>query len=116
MPRPCPRSKCRTGTISSSSSRTSSDRAADISHPEGTSMQKLVAALSLVCALIAPAGAQEDVATFYKDKQIRLIVGSAVGSGYDIGARAVARYLRQHIPGNPNIIVQNQPGAASLSM
>jgi tripartite-type tricarboxylate transporter receptor subunit TctC len=75
-----------------------------------------VAALSLVCALIAPAGAQEDVATFYKDKQIRLIVGSAVGSGYDIGARAVARYLRQHIPGNPNIIVQNQPGAASLSM
>src|SRR5258706_1157609 len=79
-------------------------------------MQKLVPALSLVCAFAAPASAQEDVAAFYKDKQIRLIVGSAVGSGYDIGARAVARYLRQHIPGNPNIIVQNQPGASSLSM
>jgi len=75
-------------------------------------MRPVPLALCVLGLLSGNASAQEDVAAFYKDKQIRLVVGS----GYDIGARAVARYLRQHIPGNPNIIVQNQPGAASLSM
>jgi tripartite-type tricarboxylate transporter receptor subunit TctC len=39
-----------------------------------------------------------------------------VGSGYDINARLLARHLAAHIPGNPTIIVQNQPGAGSLTM
>ena len=67
--------------------------------------------------LIAPAAwAQDDVAAFYKDKTIRIVVGVAVGSGYDINARAVARYLGAHIPGKPTVIVQNQPGAGSVTM
>ncbi len=72
-----------------------------------------------LCALLATgvtAGAQEDPATFYKGKTIRLIVGVGVGSGYDINARAVARHLGKYIPGNPTVIVQNQPGAGSLTM
>ena len=73
--------------------------------------------LALVIALSAlPAQAQEDVAAFYKGKVVRLIVGIGVGSGYDINARLLARYLPKYIPGNPTIIVQNQPGAGSLSM
>jgi tripartite-type tricarboxylate transporter receptor subunit TctC len=64
----------------------------------------------------APALAQESVADFYKGKTIRLVVGVGVGSGYDINARLLARHMAQHIPGNPNIIVQNQPGAGSLTM
>jgi tripartite-type tricarboxylate transporter receptor subunit TctC len=72
----------------------------------------------LILALLAPcvAQAQEDVASFYQGKTVRLIVGIGVGSGYDINARALARHLGKHIPGNPNIIVQNQPGAGSLTM
>jgi tripartite-type tricarboxylate transporter receptor subunit TctC len=80
-------------------------------------MKKFALAILLLCiGAAAPARAEDDVAAFYKDKIIRMVVGSAAGSGYDIGARAVARYMRQFIPGNPTIIVQNQPGAASITM
>ena len=64
----------------------------------------------------APALAQEDAAAFFKGKTIRLIVGVGVGSGYDINARLLARHMGNHIPGQPTIIVQNQPGAGSLTM
>ena len=67
-------------------------------------------------SLTAPVRAQDEIAAFYKDKQIRMLVGSAAGSGYDIGARLLARYLTQYIPGNPQFIIQNQPGAASITM
>jgi tripartite-type tricarboxylate transporter receptor subunit TctC len=78
-------------------------------------MKRILLALSL--ALFAlPAAAQDDVAAFYKGKIVRLIVGVGVGSGYDINARLVARYLPKYIPGNPSVIVQNQPGAGSLTM
>src|SRR5262245_56952912 len=66
-----------------------------------------------VVALAAAAWAQ-DPATNFKDKQIRLIVGSAPGGGYDAYGRLLATHMRRHIPGNPNIIVQNMPGAGSL--
>ena len=48
-----------------------------------------------------PRAAQDDVAAFYKGKVVRLIVGIGVGSGYDINARLLARYLPKYIPGNP---------------
>ena len=75
-----------------------------------------VAAFALGLVTIAPAVAQEDVAAFYKGKVIRLVVGIGVGSGYDINARLLAKYMAAHVPGQPTIIVQNQPGAGSLSM
>jgi tripartite-type tricarboxylate transporter receptor subunit TctC len=52
---------------------------------------------------------------FYKDKTIRIIVGFTSGGLYDQYARILARQMGKHIPGNPNIIVQNMPGAGSLS-
>jgi tripartite-type tricarboxylate transporter receptor subunit TctC len=58
----------------------------------------------------------ETAADFYKGKTVRIIVGVGVGSGYDINARALARHLGAHIPGNPAVIVQNQPGAGSVTM
>jgi tripartite-type tricarboxylate transporter receptor subunit TctC len=72
--------------------------------------------LSLLCiwfasALPAPAEAAD---AYFKDKQIRLIVGSAPGGGYDAYGRLLAQYMKQHIPGNPTVIVQNMPGAGSL--
>ncbi len=80
-------------------------------------MKKTLFALSIFLVPASPALAQqEDVATFFKGKTLRLMVGVGVGSGYDINARLLARYMPAHIPGQPTIIVQNQPGAGSLTM
>jgi len=51
---------------------------------------------------------------FYKDKTMRIVVGFTAGGLYDQYARLLARYMGKHIPGNPNIIVQNMPGAGSI--
>src|SRR5262245_61943294 len=66
-------------------------------------------------ALSAPAQAQDQVAEFYKGKQIRIVAASATGGGYDLYARYVARHLGKHVPGNPTVIVQNMPGAGGLA-
>jgi tripartite-type tricarboxylate transporter receptor subunit TctC len=79
-------------------------------------MKRALLVLSLVAACGTQAPAQESVADFYKGKTVRIVVGIAVGSGYDVTARAVARHLGKHIPGNPTVIVQNQPGAGSMTM
>lgn len=67
--------------------------------------------MSLVCQLPAFADPIQD---FYKGKQIVLLVGSDPGGGYDLLARLVARHLGQFIPGSPNFVVENMPGAGSI--
>src|SRR5262249_13729089 len=52
---------------------------------------------------------------FYKNKQIRMIIGHPVGNDYDLAGRFLARYLARHIPGEPTIVVQNMPAAASIA-
>ncbi|MPZ75591.1 MAG: hypothetical protein GEU77_03630 [Deltaproteobacteria bacterium] len=59
-----------------------------------------------------PASAQE---SFYKGKQIRIIVGLSTGGGYDRAARLLARHIGKYIPGNPDVLVQNMPGAGSVT-
>jgi tripartite-type tricarboxylate transporter receptor subunit TctC len=54
------------------------------------------------------------IADFYSGKTVRIIVGFEAGGGYDTYARLISRHLPKHIPGNPNIVVENQPGAGSL--
>jgi tripartite-type tricarboxylate transporter receptor subunit TctC len=56
----------------------------------------------------------QDVAEFYKGKTLTLISSSSAGGGYDTVARLVARHLPNHLPGNPNIVVQNMPGAGGV--
>jgi tripartite-type tricarboxylate transporter receptor subunit TctC len=69
-----------------------------------------------IVTLAAPASAQaQSVADFYKGKNVTVMVGYTAGGGYDIYARALARYMGKHIPGNPNLIVQNLTGAGSLN-
>ena len=46
----------------------------------------------------------EDSPDFYKGKTISLYVGSTTGGVYDVYARLLARYMGQHIPGNPKIL------------
>ena len=61
--------------------------------------------------LTGPVSAQSPVAEFYKGKQVTMIVGSSPGGGYDTYTRLIARHIGKHIPGNPNVIVSNMPGA-----
>ncbi len=70
----------------------------------------------LALAVVAAPGLSSTpslAAESYAGKSIELIVGAPPGGGYDIYARAVARHLGRHIPGEPNIVVKNMPGAGS---
>ena len=76
---------------------------------------RCVPLLPLVLAglVAAPTFARAD--DFYKGKTFTIVVGFSPGGGYDVNARGLARHLSAHIPGNPSIIVQNMPGAGSLT-
>ena len=74
--------------------------------------------LSIACALAASIvssqglRAQDAISDFYRGKSITLVVGASAGGGYDLYARLVARFMSKHIPGSPNVVVQNMPGAS----
>lgn len=53
-------------------------------------------------------------APFYEGKTIRIVVGLPAGDVYDQYARILAEHIRKYIPGNPNVIVQNMPGASTM--
>ena len=53
-------------------------------------------------------------ANFYQGKTIRVIIGYQPGDNHDQWARFYARYLGKHIPGNPDFVAQNMPGAGSM--
>src|SRR5215472_17564469 len=77
-------------------------------------MHRRLLLLGLSVALLAtPALAQNPVADFYKGKQVNIIIGSSAGGGYDTYARLLGRHLGKHIRGNPLIVPNNMPGAAS---
>ena len=69
----------------------------------------LVLALVLVSAVSALGQAP-----FYQDKTLRIIAGYGAGSVDDAWTRMIAQYLVKYIPGNPNIVVQNMPGAGAM--
>ncbi len=80
-------------------------------------MFRALALAASACSLafgVAPAAA-DSVADFYKGKTVSLIVGYSAGGGADLWARFIARHLGRHIPGNPNVIVQNMPGGSGLA-
>ncbi len=74
------------------------------------------AALTMAMGLGSTAGvlAAEDVADFYRGRQMTIIVGSGAGGGYDTYARLVQRHIGRHIPGNPTLITQNMSGAGGI--
>lgn len=67
---------------------------------------------ALAIAASAPALAQ---APFYEGKTIRIIVGFGPGGGYDTYARLLSRHIGAQIPGKPSVVVENMPGAGSLT-
>jgi tripartite-type tricarboxylate transporter receptor subunit TctC len=61
----------------------------------------------------APAQAQS-VEQFYKGKQMRFIIRSAVGGGYDLYSRLLTRHITKHIPGSPQMLAVNMPGGGGI--
>lgn len=59
-------------------------------------------------------GYQGQAADFYKGKRLKLIVAYEAGSSQDREARMIAEFIPKHIPGKPNIIIVNMPGAGGL--
>ena len=57
---------------------------------------------------------EKAIADFYKGKTVRIIVGFSAGGGYDAYSRLIGRHLHKHIPGNPNVLVDNMAGAGSI--
>jgi tripartite-type tricarboxylate transporter receptor subunit TctC len=51
---------------------------------------------------------------FYNGRSVRLVVGTSAGGGADITARLLALHLGRHIPGNPTVVIVNQPGGGGL--
>ena len=85
----------------------------------GTRRRKFRRAASAIAAgilssLLSQSGAQAQ-SDYYAGKQITLIIGSSAGGGYDVIARLLARHYGRLIPGNPTVVPQNMPGAASLA-
>jgi tripartite-type tricarboxylate transporter receptor subunit TctC len=77
---------------------------------------RFVACTSAFLLLALGAGAlPASAADFYQGKEIRLVAGFPPGNDYDLGARLLAKYLPKYIPGEPTIIVQNMPQAASVA-
>jgi tripartite-type tricarboxylate transporter receptor subunit TctC len=75
--------------------------------------------LCLIVILVAgDASAQpapdDNVADFYRGKTLNIVVGHEAGTGYDFFGRTLSRHISRHIPGNPNALAQNMPGAGGL--
>jgi len=74
-------------------------------------MKNIVLSLLFVLLGVATAFPQ---APYFQGKTITIVVGYLAGDGYDIWTRLLAAHMGKHIPGNPNIIAQNMPGAGSM--
>jgi tripartite-type tricarboxylate transporter receptor subunit TctC len=74
------------------------------------------AGLLITAALVAAASAAvaQTPEAFYRGKQVRLIIASGSGGGYDTYGRVLARWMPNYVPGKPTFVVQNMDGAGGL--
>ncbi|HEX2228066.1 MAG TPA: tripartite tricarboxylate transporter substrate-binding protein, partial [Candidatus Binatia bacterium] len=70
-------------------------------------------AMTVLLVILGAAKVQAQ-SSFFEGKTIRIVVGLPAGDVYDLYARMLAEHMGKHIPGNPNIIVQNMAGASSM--
>ena len=74
----------------------------------------VLAAAATACTLGASGAAAQSVEEFYRGKTITMIVSAGPGEGFDTNSRLVAKHLGRHLPGNPNIVARNMPGAGHV--
>jgi tripartite-type tricarboxylate transporter receptor subunit TctC len=79
-------------------------------------MRKIVSAIfaAAVALGVASPAAADNIADFYKGKTVTIVVGYPPASGYTLYGQMLAKYLSDHMPGRPNVIVQSMPGAGSI--
>jgi tripartite-type tricarboxylate transporter receptor subunit TctC len=65
-------------------------------------------------ALCTTSASADSVADFYRGKTVTTYIGYEAGGAYDLYARAISRHISKHIPGNPNVMPVNKPGASSM--
>ena len=78
--------------------------------------QPMLLATPLIAALLSagatPAAAQADALA---GKSVQMIIGFGPGGGYDLWGRTLGRHIGKHLPGHPNVVPQNMPGAGSYA-
>ncbi|MGH6691802.1 MAG: Bug family tripartite tricarboxylate transporter substrate binding protein [Gammaproteobacteria bacterium] len=74
----------------------------------------LALAVVLAFGVLAPRVGEAQTPSF-EGKTVTIVVGFKAGGGYDRTARILARHLPKYLPGKPNVIVQNMPGANSIT-
>ena len=65
-------------------------------------------------AVFGAASASAQPVEPYTGKTVSVIIGFGPGGGYDMWGRLIARHIGKHLPGKPNVIAQNMPGAGSF--
>src|SRR5262245_31820395 len=82
----------------------------------GTTRRNVSIPFAALAALIAncTTATADSIEDFYKGKTINWILSAGAGGGYSSYAHVFAPYLSAHIPGRPNIVVQNMPGAGGI--
>jgi tripartite-type tricarboxylate transporter receptor subunit TctC len=75
-------------------------------------MRHLFIAAAAMLALCATASAQAPVS--FEGKTITMLIGPPPGGGTDTAGRIIAQHIAKHLPGSPNIVVQNMPGADGM--
>jgi tripartite-type tricarboxylate transporter receptor subunit TctC len=73
-----------------------------------------VIAASVISAATCAAGAA-NAQDFLGGKQLKMMVATPPGGGYDAYGRVVARHMRDYLPGRPNIVVNNMAGASGIT-
>ncbi len=77
---------------------------------------RVLIALVATLGLAATSARAQSVEDFYRGKTVRFMTGYGPGTGYDVYMRVAQRHIGAHIPGNPNVIPENIPGAGGLVM
>ncbi|MDB5594383.1 MAG: tripartite tricarboxylate transporter family receptor [Hyphomicrobiales bacterium] len=63
---------------------------------------------------LATQAQSQSIEQFYRGKTITVMIGYGVGGSDDLWARLISRHMGRFIPGQPNVVPQNVPGAGSL--
>lgn len=68
---------------------------------------------SAAAAFVA-AGAFAGAAQAQQQQTLRIMLGHPPGGSYDLYARLAADFMKNHLPGAPNIIVEHRPGGGGV--
>ena len=79
---------------------------------KSTVLSALTAGL-LVSAVAMPSYA-DNVADFYHNKTITVLIGAGMGGSYGLYGQLTSNFIGPHIPGKPTVVIQSMPGAGGM--